>query len=91
MGNAEAMKIFGVLGGPVHPTEWRLPDGGSITSPGVALRDWFAAHASDQDVEHHRELTLGTDGSTFWKRSREEARFAFADAMLAESRKVGAS
>lgn len=44
MNNTEAMKNFGALGGPVHPTEWRLPDGGSIACPGITFRAYAAVH-----------------------------------------------
>lgn len=41
---------------------------------GISLRDYFAIHATDADIKKY----LG--GNT--RRSREEARYAFADAML---------
>jgi len=64
--------------------------GGELIS--LALRDWFATHASEYDIRTHqvgplREVvTVGSDGrksiSLTGQRSREEARYAYADAML---------
>ena len=46
---------------------------------GASLRDYFAARASEIDVTEH----LGTWNGDKTIRTREEAKFAYADAMLA--------
>ena len=43
---------------------------------GMSLRDWFAGQASESDVRHWRNM-LGFDCT------REMAKYAYADAMLA--------
>ena len=57
------------LGGP----------GAYAAEPGMTLRDWFASHATEDDVEAHREYTA----ELAFANTREQARYAFADAMLA--------
>lgn len=56
--------------------------------PGMTLRDWFAAHASEADIDSHRLVDF-VDGEFEARTSREEARYAYADAMLA-MRRAGA-
>jgi len=48
------------------PSEWR-------TYKGMSLRDWLAGHASETDVLAHMDREMIT---------REEAKYAYADAML---------
>jgi hypothetical protein len=82
-------------GGPAFPqTPWRdyyesTADDGSPYheehegGPGMSLRDWFAATASDADVEaflYSRACMSIVD-------ERIEARYRFADDMLAERSK----
>ncbi len=67
-------------GGPAFP----VPDSDSrghieCSHIGMTLRDYFAAKASEDDIKAHRT----TDGSGLYIGSREEAKFAYADAMLA--------
>ncbi len=50
------------------------------TPQGMTLRDWFAAHASEQDIDEHRHW-YSRDGSSY-TRTREEARYHYADAMI---------
>ncbi|WP_144379538.1 hypothetical protein [Mesorhizobium amorphae] len=77
-------------GGPAFPSVlYSHERAESWSTDGMTLRDWFASHATEQDIEHHRELTIGDDGYPYWKRSREAARYAFADEMLAERAKGG--
>lgn len=79
-------------GGPAFPHDnQELGDKHRIAQPGMSLRDWFAAHATEQDIEHHRELSLDDESQPYWKRSRAAARYAHADAMIAERAKGGAS
>lgn len=54
---------------------------GSHTHSGMTLRDYFAAHASEQDVMAHR-THLDADPWGY-ANTPEQARYAFADAMLA--------
>lgn len=46
---------------------------------GMSLRDWFAGHATDADV---REYQLNDEGERN-NATREQAKYAYADAMLA--------
>ncbi|MDR6511509.1 hypothetical protein J2792_002381 [Novosphingobium capsulatum] len=55
--------------------------------PGLTIRDWFAAHAREMDIDEHR--AFGAEGE--WTNTREQARYAFADAMLAARAKGGAA
>lgn len=68
-------------GGPAYPTQTydsgAAQNGIGVTvtdKPGMTLRQWFAAHASEKDIEEHRAMVL---------RAREQARYAYADAMIA--------
>ncbi len=49
-----------------------FPGGSSTTKDGMALRDWLATIATEEDVQ------------SFWLRGggRAEAKYAYADAML---------
>jgi hypothetical protein len=72
-------------GGPAFPYAFHFPeqDGEpSGISLGMTLRDWFAGRATEQDIEHHQ-------CSSAWRITREQAKYAYADAMLA-ARKGGA-
>lgn len=62
-------------GGPAFPSTLQH-NGWLDKESGMSLRDYFAVHASDKDIQYY----LG-DG-----RSREQARYLYADAML-EARK----
>jgi hypothetical protein len=66
-------------GGPAFPHSSR-----SSAADGMTLRDYFAIRATEQDIN---EFTWSSDLVT--RRTREEARYAFADAMLV-ARKGGA-
>ena len=71
-------------GGPAFPVPmvpWQ--DGFiNVECTGASLRDWFAANASENDIEHHNLGNLRSDGKTYNRRTREEAKYAYADAML---------
>lgn len=82
-------------GGPAFPTENAHQTGTSTWhEEGMTLRDYFAAIASEEDInahiwKGHDEDFVMTDGygaKTVVKRqamwSREEAKFLYADAML---------
>ena len=61
-------------GGPAFPVPMvRYEDHFfNVHDGGMSLRDWFATQASEQDIEEH----------TYNNRSREQAKYAYADAML---------
>lgn len=52
---------------------------------GMTLRDYFAAKASESDVAAHTHIYGEADGIKLCigVRTREQAKFAYADAMLA--------
>ena len=63
-------------GGPAFPIFY----GTNCQTSGMSLRDYFAAHASDEDIKDimdHIKLVL----------NRREARYFHADRMLEERRK----
>ena len=49
---------------------------------GITPRDYFAAHASDSDVLYHRSQ-LYHAGGHIKEPTREECKYAYADAMIA--------
>lgn len=73
-------------GGPAFPKEHHT--GGHS---GMSLRDWFAGNAGEDDIAHYRErVFMGQDpeGPHYaFRYSRVEARYRYADAMLAERAK----
>jgi len=54
---------------------------------GMSLRDWFAGQATDEDIDNHRQWEYNRGWYYVYKTnpklSREKARYAYADAMLA--------
>lgn len=74
-------------GGQAFPVQHAVADANlsdfKLGWPGMTRRDYFAAHASDADTSLwiHRLSLSRTDMA-----SREEAKFAYADAMLAASK-----
>jgi hypothetical protein len=68
-------------GGPAFP---RYDDDARYTQDGMTLRDYFAAHASEKDLEEYRDYHLcGITGECVPRYSREKAKFRYADAMIA--------
>lgn len=71
-------------GGPAFPTVCTRYDGvkGYVQhhQEGMTLRDWFAGHASEYDIEHHRIAIVKADPTA--NPSREDCKWAYADAML---------
>lgn len=63
-------------GGPAFPSHVSM---GEVAQQGMSLRDYFAIHATERDIAAHD----CTDEVPAVVRSREAARYAFADAMLA--------
>ena len=71
-------------GGPAFPVPmipWQ--DGFiNVECTGASLRDWLASHASEQDIEEHTLGDLKDDRKSYNRRSREQAKYAYADAMI---------
>jgi hypothetical protein len=68
-------------GGPAFPQPDIYHGDGQIEfgTPGMTLRDWFASTALEEDIIAH--IVYYAD-STEFSRTREEARYYYADAML---------
>ena len=65
-------------GGPAFPRdqqEWGVP--------GMSLRDWFAGQATERDIEAHLTTCDAEGFGTGRYRTREQAKYAYADAMIA--------
>lgn len=75
-------------GGPAFPV-WELNGQGQqeTTGFGMTLRDYFAAKATDKDVDEHRDFRSTKYIHHIPGRTREEARYAYADAMIAAREK----
>lgn len=72
-------------GGPAFPQ--LEPNSAYFNATGMTLRDWFATQAKEADIEHYREYSVGPElFDEYYKYTREQARYRFADAML-EARK----
>ena len=48
---------------------------------GMSLRDWFAGHASQNDILRHQSIIERSNGHTYMP-SIEECKYAYADEML---------
>jgi hypothetical protein len=70
-------------GGPAFPVVFD----GNIKSNGMSLRDYFATHASEEDIS---EIMCRLENTEFdgcervFKITRQQAKFIHADAMLKE-------
>jgi hypothetical protein len=71
-------------GGSAFPVAYH-PEGNSADQPGMSLRDWLAHHASEEDIAPYVQLCMnpGSTGARIISRNREQAKYAYADAMLA--------
>ena len=69
-------------GGSAFPLLARMGDD-AVTHGGLTVRDWLAANASEDDIESCRHVWSADHERIVERRSREEARYAFADRMLA--------
>ena len=84
-------------GGPAFPTANHLPgcdhERGCVHEcpvaslpnvSGMTLRDWFAGQATEADIEAHSggEFHPKT-GRTYNQKTREQAKYSYADAMIA--------
>lgn len=90
------------MGAPHNPfafpfTDERDPDGNGISegAPGMSLRDYFAGQALPFVNEVYPDWQLkawfGDRGGVTREEIRAKASYAYADAMLAERQKGGAS
>ena len=61
-------------GGPAFPVL-------SVKHTGMSLRDWFASHASENDIRRHQSIIERSNGHTYMP-SIEECKYAYADEML---------
>jgi hypothetical protein len=56
----------------------------SIHETGMTLRDWFAGQATEEDIEAHTGGDIHPQtGRLYDQRTREQAKYAYADAMIA--------
>jgi hypothetical protein len=54
-------------------------DARNFVSTGMSLRDWFAANASDDDIERHHRIIMQR---TACRPAPEQCKYAYADAMI---------
>ena len=74
-------------GGPAFPNvPTEVSDQCTSWDMGMSLRDYFAARASENDMANHR-YRLYHSGGCIEEPTREQCRYAYADAMLAERQK----
>jgi hypothetical protein len=69
-------------GGPAFPVVGNLTSD-LIESSGMSLRDWFASHATDDDILAYLAYYNNPNMMHF----RITAKYAYADAMIAERNK----
>jgi hypothetical protein len=72
-------------GGPAFPQNDLSSYGmgpAETNNGGMSLRDWFAGRATQDDVRAH-QWTPDENGIPTDTRTREEAKYAYADAMIA--------
>lgn len=69
-------------GGPAFPGSISIDslDGLNHGPPGMSLRDYFAAHATGDDISAYLMVEVGSKVISL---PREQAKYAYADAMLA--------
>ena len=65
-------------GGPAFP---RAGSDCVKAQEGMSLRDWFATHASENDIRRHQRIIERSNGYTY-KPSIEECKYAYASEML---------
>ena len=68
-------------GGPAFPTEQHECQDNTWNQTyeqGMSLRDWFAGHATEDDVQCWMDILYQINKSV----TREEAKYTYADAMI---------
>ena len=68
----------GGLAFPIATSEWRDVVHGGME--GMSLRDWFAGHATEEDVKHWLNIMEVNKIPV----SRQAAKYLYANAMIAE-------
>ena len=70
-------------GGPAFPVPDSHHANGQVQygANGMTLRDWFASQALEDDISEHAGGWLVK--SSKWEFTREQAKYRYADAMLA--------
>ena len=68
-------------GGPAFPQDLQGRRGDDPQYQGMSLRDWFASHASENDINRHQRIIERSNGYTY-KPSVEECKYAYASEML---------
>ena len=71
-------------GGPAFPHNF--PPDNPFGDQGMTLRDWFAGAAREDDIFPYRDFYISKCGSCISRLTREQAKYAYADAMI-EARK----
>lgn len=69
-------------GGPAFPFSFHMEGFDRVTADGMSLRDWFAGRATEKDIEQYR-WRYSAGGKIQIDLTREQSRYAYADAMLA--------
>ena len=96
MNHPDLLREVARTGGPAYPSTVQLSNEGEATGfyLGMTLRDYFAIHAPEEDIQRRLPTGLmidvvtpyGPGGKSVERRpqfrTREQARYAFADAML---------
>ena len=70
-------------GGPAFPVPMVPWEGGfiNVECTGASLRDWFASHASENDIRRHQSIIERSNGYTYAP-SIEECKYAYASEMI---------
>ena len=69
-------------GGPAFPATETHEYFGEHGFQGMSLRDYFAAGALEDDIREYQDFNLDKHGNYAPSLSREQAKFAYADAMI---------
>ncbi len=71
-------------GGPAFPRPIGVREGVHNNSQvGMSLRDWFAGQATEKDIDAHQQYIRDSIGDAVPKYTREQAKYRYADAMIA--------
>ncbi len=87
-------------GGPAFPSNKPYENRPGFNSPilaarhysGMSLRDWFAGKATSEDIDEHLSIPMrGHPGGESQLFTREQAKYRYADAMLAAKARTAQS